>query len=73
MPRGEKLGDRLFRVGLEVLHAHSPPLVMEVMGTVCTKRNFMSRNICLFENVFFVVRTQKVRRLVSAGSLVKKG
>ena len=50
-----------------------PPLVVEVMGTVCTKRNFMSRNICLFENVFFVVRTQKVRRLVSAGSFVKKG
>ena len=25
MPRGEKLGDRLFRVGLEVLHAHRTP------------------------------------------------
>ena len=72
MSRGEKLGDRLFRAGLEVLHAHRTSLVVEVMGAVCIKRNFMSRNMCLFENVFLPSAHKKSVVWWAQGRLWKK-
>ena len=52
MPRGEKLGDRLSRAGLEVLHAHRTSLVVEVMGQYVQKE-VLCQEIYVYLKMFF--------------------